>query len=92
MKKGGRSSSKITVLDVGCGWGGLTKKLADLEVVEKVIAVDINTTVANSLRNAKLEKVEVYIEDAKNPSPRFISMLDEVSVVVSNGVMRSFTF
>jgi cyclopropane-fatty-acyl-phospholipid synthase len=52
-----------SVLDIGCGWGSVLRRLSEMENVERSVGITLSTTQAEYLHSENLPRVEVRLEN-----------------------------
>lgn len=58
------------VLDVGCGWGSLLKRLVEVHDVERAVGITLNKAHSQSISAWKHPKIKVHLESWTEHSPK----------------------
>lgn len=67
--EGARAASTRRVLDVGCGWGSLLKRLVGTYGVEHAVGLTLSDSQAERLRELALPRTEVRVENWLDHEP-----------------------
>jgi cyclopropane-fatty-acyl-phospholipid synthase len=83
--EGARAVSARRVLDVGCGWGSLLKRLVQIYGVDEAVGLTLSDAQAAALRAAGLAQVEVRVENWLDHEPA-----DSYDAIISIGAFEHF--
>jgi len=66
-----------SVLEVGCGWGTILKRLSHNENVKRIVGLTLSNAQAEHLRSLKMPRVEIRVENwaAYEPKEKYDSII-----------------
>lgn len=74
-----------SVLEVGCGWGTILKRLSDKPSIERIVGLTLSEAQARHLRAQNMRNVEVRVENWATYEPQ-----DKFDSIVSIGAFEHF--
>lgn len=81
-----RVDNAHAVLDVGCGWGGLMRAVAQLPAVESVVGLTLSEDQAGYVRGLGLKRAQVRLESWTEHKP-----VSPYGSIISVGAFEHFT-
>jgi cyclopropane-fatty-acyl-phospholipid synthase len=64
-----RAAHGRSLLDIGCGWGGLVQRAAVLPGIERIVALTLSRDQADCVRDRRLPNVDVRLESWADHAP-----------------------
>lgn len=83
--EGAQAAGARRVLDVGCGWGSLLKRLVQIYGVDEAVGLTLSDAQAELIRSAGLDQVEVRVENWLDHEPA-----DPYDAIISIGAFEHF--
>lgn len=85
LVEGARAAGARRVLDVGCGWGSLLKRLVQIYGVEEAVGLTLSDSQAELVRASQPAQVEIRVENWLDHEPR-----EGYDAIISIGAFEHF--
>lgn len=74
-----------SVLEVGCGWGTIVRRLSRIERIERIVGLTLSNAQADYLRSLRMSRVEIRVENWAIYEPE-----DKFDSIISIGAFEHF--